>query len=64
MHIEFYDENLKERAPLGRPRRRWEGNIKMYLREVDCDPEDWIDLVQDRDQRQGYVRTIVNLLVP
>ena len=37
---------------LRRPRRRWEDNIRMDLREVDCDPEDWIALAEDREQRQ------------
>ena len=36
--------------PLGRPRIRWEDNIKMDLREVVCDPGEWIDLAEDRDQ--------------
>ena len=34
---------------LGRPRRRWDDNIKMDLREVDCDPGDWMALYEDRD---------------
>jgi hypothetical protein len=38
------------RRPLGRPRRRWVDNIKMYLREIGSDGIDWIDLAQDRDQ--------------
>ena len=38
------------KRPLGRPRRRWEDNIKMDLREVDCHPGDWIVLAEDRDQ--------------
>ena len=38
------------KRPLGRPRRRWEDNIKMDLREVDCDRGEWIDLAEDRDQ--------------
>ena len=38
------------KRPLGRPRRRWEDNIKMYLREVGCGPRDWITLAEDRDQ--------------
>ena len=37
------------KRPLGRPRRRWEDNIKMDLREVGCDPREWIDLAEDRD---------------
>ena len=40
----------ESKRPLGRPRRRWWGdNIKMDLREVGCDPTDWIALAEDRD---------------
>ena len=46
--------------PIGRPRRRCEDDIKMYLREVGCDPGDWIALAEDRDQRQAYVRAVIN----
>ena len=42
--------------PLDRPRRRWENNIKMNLRDVDCDLGDWLDLTQVRDQWRAYVR--------
>ena len=45
---------------LGRPRRRWEDNIKMDLREVGCDPRDWIALAEWR----AYVRAVMNLRVP
>ena len=38
------------KRPLGRPRRRWEDNIKMDLREGGCDPAEWIYLAEDRDQ--------------
>jgi hypothetical protein len=38
------------RKPLGRPRRRWEDNIKMNLRAVGWEGADWIDLAQDRDR--------------
>ena len=38
------------KRPLGRPRRRWEDNIKIDLRETGCDVEDWLDLAQDRVQ--------------
>ena len=48
---------------LGRPRRRREDNIKMDLREVGCDPGDWIDLAEDRDQWRAYV-AVMNLRVP
>ena len=52
------------KTPLGRPRRRWEDNITMDLREVGCDPRDWIALAIDRDQWRAYVRTVMNLRVP
>ncbi|KAJ4442380.1 hypothetical protein ANN_03966 [Periplaneta americana] len=51
------------KRPLGRPRRRWEDNIKMDLREVGYDRE-WINLAQDRDQWRAYVRAAMNLRVP
>ena len=41
---------------LGRPRRRWEDNIKMDLREMGCDPGDWIALAEDRDHWRSCVR--------
>ncbi|KAJ4442029.1 hypothetical protein ANN_11893 [Periplaneta americana] len=49
------------KRPLGRPRRRWEDNIKMDLREVGYDGRDWINLAQDRDQWRAYVRAAMNL---
>jgi hypothetical protein len=39
----------KGKRTLGRPRRRWENNIKMDLREVECGGMDWIELAQDRE---------------
>ncbi|KAJ4434356.1 hypothetical protein ANN_22915 [Periplaneta americana] len=51
------------KRPLGRPRRRWEDNIKMDLREVGCDGRDWINLAQDRDRWRAYVRAEMNLRV-
>ncbi|KAJ4425785.1 hypothetical protein ANN_27410 [Periplaneta americana] len=49
------------KRPLGRPRRRWEDNIKMDLREVGYDGRDWINLAQDRDQWRAYVTAAMNL---
>ena len=37
------------KRPLGRPRCQWEDNIRMDLREVGCDPGEWIDLAEDRE---------------
>ena len=51
-------------GPLGRPKRRWEHNIEMDLREVGCDPGDGIDLAEDRDQWRAYVKEVMNLRVP
>jgi hypothetical protein len=52
------------RRPLGRPRRRWEDNIKMDLLEVGWEGADWIDLAQDRDRWRALVNAVMNLLVP
>ena len=54
----------ESKIPLGRPRRRWEVNIKMDLREMGCDAGEWIDLAEDRDQRRVYVRAVMNIRVP
>jgi len=55
---------LKAVSPIGRPRRRWEDNIKMYLQEVGCGGMDWIELAQDRDRWRALVNVVMNLLVP
>jgi hypothetical protein len=52
------------KRPLGRPRRRWEDNIKMDLVEVGCGGMDWIELAQDRDRRRALVNAVMNLRVP
>jgi hypothetical protein len=52
------------KRPLGRPRRRWEDNIKMDLREAGIDVANWIRLAQDRVQWRAFVNTEVNLRVP
>jgi hypothetical protein len=50
--------------PLGRPRLRWEDDIKMDLREIGIDGANWIRLDQDRVQWQAFVSMVMNLLVP
>jgi hypothetical protein len=52
------------RRPLGRPRCRWEDNIKMNLQEVGWGGMDWINLAQDRDRWRPLVYTVINLRVP
>ena len=52
------------KRPLGRPRRRWEDNIKMDLQEVGEGCEDWMELAQDRDKWRALVSTVMNLRVP
>jgi len=49
---------------LGRPRCRWEDNIKMDLQEVGCGVMDWIELAQDRESWQALVNAVMNLRVP
>jgi hypothetical protein len=49
---------------LGRPRRKWVDNIKIYLTEIGWDGMDWIDLAQNRDQWRALVNTVINLRVP
>jgi len=52
------------KRPLGRPRRRWEDNIKMDLQEVGCGGMDWIELAQDKDRWRALVNAKMNLRVP
>ena len=52
------------KRPLGRPRCRWEDNIKMDLQEVGCGDVDWIELARDRDRWRVLVNVVMNLQVP
>jgi hypothetical protein len=52
------------RRPFGRPRRRWEDNIKMGLQEVGWGGMDWIELAQDRDRWRALENLVMNLRVP
>ena len=52
------------KRPLGKPRRRWEDNIKMDLQEVGGGCRDWMELAQDRDRWRALMGTVRNLRVP
>jgi hypothetical protein len=52
------------RRPLGRPRSRWENNIRIDLREMGCGCVDWMELAQDRDRWLALVSAVMNHRVP
>jgi len=54
----------ERKRPLGKPRHRWEDNIKMDLQKVGCGVTDWIELAQDRDKWRALVNAVMNLRVP
>ena len=64
MHTAFWWENLRGKRPLGRPRRRWEDNIKMDISGSGMWGMDWIELAQDRDRWRALVNAVMNLRVP
>ena len=51
------------KRPLGRPRRKWDDNIKMDLQELGCGDMDWIELAKDRDRWRAVVNAVMNLPV-
>jgi hypothetical protein len=56
--------NPWRKRPRGRPRRRWEDNIKMDLQELGCWGMDWIEVAEDRDSWRALVNAAMNLRVP
>ena len=52
------------KRPLGRPRRRWEDNIRMDLEEIGINAGNWVDLAQDRNYWRALVNVALNFRVP
>ena len=52
------------RRPLGRPRPRWEDNIKVGFQEAECGSLDWMELALDKDRWRALVNAVMNLRVP
>ena len=49
---------------LGRPRRRWEDNIRMDLEEISINVGNWVDSAQDRNYSRALVNAVSNLRIP
>ena len=64
MRTRFWWGIPEEKTPPGRPRRRWEENMKMDLKEMGWGDMDWIHLAPDRDIRRAVVNAVMNLRVP
>ena len=52
------------KRPLGRPRRRWEDNIRIDFKEIGINTRNWVDSAQDRNYRRALVNAALNLRVP
>ena len=63
-YTRYVDDIPEGKKPMGRPRRRWDGDIKMDLQEVGGGCEDWMELAEDRDRWRALVSTVMNLRLP
>ena len=66
-HVARMEEGRKKekrKRPLGRPRRRWEDNIRMDHKEIDDNARNWVDLAADRDYWRAIVSAALNLRAP
>ena len=61
---QYYTKKLTGRRPLGKPRRRWEDNIRMDLEEIGVNAGNWVDSAQDRNYWRALVNAALNLRVP
>jgi len=55
---------FRQKRPLGRPRSRWDDNIKTDLQEMGCGVMDWVDLSQEMDRWRALVNAVMNLRFP
>ena len=64
--VPYFHSNgsVLERDFLGRARRRWEGSIRMYLKEIGINTLNWVDSAQDIDYWRAFVNVAVNLRIP
>jgi hypothetical protein len=62
--VQGFGGETERKRPLGRPRCRWEDNIKMDLQDLACGGMDWIELTQDRDRWRTLVNAVMNLRIP
>jgi len=62
MGVQCFGGKPEGKRPLGRPRHRWEDNIKVDFQEVGCGGMDWIELAQDRGRWRACVNVVMNHL--
>ena len=62
--FKIYTGKPTGKRPLGRPRRRWKDNIRMYLEELGINAGNWADSAQDRNYWRALVNSALNLRVP
>jgi hypothetical protein len=62
--FKFLTGKPKGKRPLGRPRRRWDDNIRMDLEEIDINTRNWVDSAQDRNYWRALMNVALNLRVP
>jgi hypothetical protein len=63
MHTAVWSENLKGKKPIERPRRRWENDIRNYLREIGWEGVDWMNMDRHKDQCLALVNTVLSIRV-
>jgi hypothetical protein len=64
MRTKFFIGKLEGKRPLGRPSRRWEGNIRMDLWEIGWEGVDWMHFAQHKNQWRAVVNTVMKIQVP